>query len=172
MVLQDCPLLMLAQGQTWSFTPVSAWRGERPPIRHRSRRATFPRRGRGLRAALEPPLYGTFSHFVGARIASPPASYRPLFCQGRRNDAVGCARHAPPPKRKRRSAELEKFSRSSLLLYVVVILGGTAGFLSQLLSGAAAELRHLIPVGDDRAYHGGGGKRPGPRSSVRNGRPS
>ena len=26
MVLQDCPLLMLAQGQTWSFTPVSAWK--------------------------------------------------------------------------------------------------------------------------------------------------
>ena len=56
MVLQDCPLLMLAQGQTWSFTPVSAWRGERPPIRHRSRRATFPHLspggGEGLRAAL------------------------------------------------------------------------------------------------------------------------
>ena len=47
MVLQDCPLLMLAQGQTWSFTPVSVRRGERPPIRHRSRRATFPQEGGG-----------------------------------------------------------------------------------------------------------------------------
>ena len=46
-VLQDCPLLMLAQGQTWSFTPVSVRRGERPPIRHRSRRATFPQEGGG-----------------------------------------------------------------------------------------------------------------------------
>ena len=39
----------------------------------------------------------------------PPASYRPLFCQAGAMPRGVCT-HAPLPTRKRRSAELEKFS--------------------------------------------------------------